>query len=138
MKLKTDNIFQVVELEASPSDVFQALMDEKLHSCFTAMDARIDNREGGVFRTCANQNFGYTLFTETDKRIVQAWSHKDFPEGFFSTVFIDLEKTEHGTRLNLNHIGVPEEACGWLTEGWKKAYWEPLKEFLHDKALVNS
>lgn len=136
MKIKTDNIFQVVELEASASDVFHAWMDEKIHARFTGSPARIENREGGRFESggiCS----GYTLFLEENKRIVQSITHKDFPAGLYSTVVIDLEKTEHGTRINLNHLGVPEECSGWMTETWKKSYLEPLRDFLGEKAVVN-
>jgi hypothetical protein len=48
-------------------------------------------------------------------------------------VHIDLEPTEKGTRVNFNHIGVPEESSGWLTEAWKRVYWNRLKDFLDEK-----
>ncbi len=136
MKIKTDNIFQVVELEASASDVFHAWMDERIHARFTGSPARIEIREGGRLES-GGICFGYTLFLEENKRIVQSITHKDFPAGLYSTVVIDLEKTEHGTRINLNHLGVPEECSGWMTETWKKSYLEPLRDFLGEKAVVN-
>lgn len=133
MKLKTDNIFQVVELDCQPAEVYKALTDEKLHAKFTNMKAKIDCRIGGQFNTTDGESFGYIVFLEQDKTLVMAWSHKSFTPGFFSTVHIDLEPFEGGTRLNFNHLGVPEEHSGWLTEGWKRIYWEPLKEFILDK-----
>lgn len=135
MKLKTDNIFHVVELEASPAEVYKALIDEKLHSKFTGMGAKIDPVIGGHFETTDGESFGYILHLIKNKKIVKAWSHKSFTPGFFTVVDIDLEKTENGTRINFNHIGVPEEHSGWLTEGWKRIYWEPLKAFLDEKVL---
>jgi activator of HSP90 ATPase len=133
MKLKTDNIFQVVELDCQPAEVYKALTDEKLHAKFTDMKAKIDCRVGGQFNTTDGESFGYVVFLEQDKTLVMAWSHKSFTPGFFTTVHIDLEPFEGGTRLNFNHIGVPEEHSGWLTEGWKRIYWDPLKEFIVDK-----
>ena len=135
MKIKTDNIFQVVEFEAPVQEVYEALTKEQLHARFTGMPAQIENHVGGMFRTCGQFNFGYNLFLDENKRIVQAWSHKDFTQGFYSTVVMDFEKTENGTRINFNHLGVPEEHCGWLTEGWRKTYWEPLKNFLEVKLV---
>ncbi|MCC6600933.1 MAG: SRPBCC domain-containing protein [Crocinitomicaceae bacterium] len=135
MKLKTDNIFQVIDLEAGISDVYNALVDEKLHAKFTGMKASIDATIGGKFDTTDHESFGYFLFIRKNKKIVQAWSHKSFKEGFYTIVDIELEKTETGTRINFNHIGVPEEHSGWLTEGWKRIYWDPLKEFLEEKVL---
>jgi len=130
MKLKTDNIFQVIEINSTPEKVYEALTNEKLHAEFTGMSAHIENKVGGVFEVTDGESFGYTVNLVPNQRIVQAWSHKSFSEGFFSTVHIDLEKTPEGVRLNFNHLGVPEEHSGWLTEGWKRIYWEPLKQFL--------
>lgn len=130
MKLKTDNIFQVIEINSTPEKVYEALTNEKLHAEFTGMSAHIESKVGGVFEVTDGESFGYTVNLVPNQRIVQAWSHKSFSEGFFSTVHIDLEKTPEGVRLNFNHLGVPEEHSGWLTEGWKRIYWEPLKQFL--------
>jgi activator of HSP90 ATPase len=135
MKLKTDNIFMVTEVECSPSKVYEALMDEKLHAKFTAMRAKIDPRVGGQFETTDGESFGYILHLDQDKKIVKAWSHKSFVKGHFSIVDVDLEQTESGCRINFNHVGVPEEHSGWLTEGWRRIYWEPLKDFLEEKVL---
>ncbi|MDH5296478.1 MAG: SRPBCC domain-containing protein [Nitrospirota bacterium] len=135
MKIKTDNIFHVVELDASISEVYKALIDEKLHAKFTGMTAKIDPVVGGHFETTDGESFGFILHLAKNKKIVQAWSHKSFPAGYYSIVDIDLEKTDGGTRINFNHIGVPEDKSGWLTEGWKRIYWIPLKSFLEEKVL---
>lgn len=135
MKLRTDNIFQITEVEASPAEVYKALMDEAIHARFTGMKAKIQPKVGGAFSATDGDSSGLILFLEPDKRIVQAWTHVEFEKGFYTTVYIDLETIEKGTRINFNHIGVPEEHSGWLTEGWKKIYWEPLKEFLEEKVL---
>jgi len=133
MKLKTDNIFQITEVEASISEVYNALIDEKLHAKFTGMSAKIDPKVGGHFDTTDGESFGYFVHLLENKTIVQAWSHRQFEPGSYTIVHIDLEETETGTRINFNHLGVPEQHSGWLTEGWKRIYWNPLKEFLDEK-----
>lgn len=135
MKLKTDNIFQVVELECKVEEVYKAFMDEKLHAKFTHMKAHIEGHVGGTFETTDGESFGYLIHLKENKKIVMAWSHRSFTPGFYSIVDIELESTETGCRLNFNHLGVPEEHSGWLTEGWRRIYWEPLKEFLEEKVM---
>lgn len=135
MKLRTHNIFQVIEINASPSEVYDAYIKSKKHASFTGMRAEIDAKQGGTFTTCNERNSGYNLILEKDKSIVQAWTHKSFPPGHYSIVDIRFEATEKGTRLHFNHIGVPESCDGWLTEGWHKVYWEPLKDFLEKKLV---
>ncbi len=130
MKLKTDNIFQIIEIKAPIQKVYEALINEKQHAEFTGMSAKIENTVGGHFEVTDGESFGYNVYLAKNKTLVQAWSHKSFTKGFFSTVHIELEEHDGTTMINFNHLGVPEEHSGWLTEGWKRIYWEPLKEYL--------
>lgn len=136
MRLKTENIFQVIEIAATPSAVYKAYMDEEKHAKFTGMKASIDPVVGGKFETCNSRNSGFNLSLEPGKRIVQAWTHQDYPELQYSIVDIFLEKTSEGTRIHFNQLAVPESCDGWLTEGWQKVYWKPLKKFLEGKKAV--
>jgi activator of HSP90 ATPase len=133
MKIKTDNIFQVVELPCSAHEAYMALTDATLLSSLTGMTAEMDTREGGVFHAWNNRCHGYMLYLKEDCRIVQSWRHSDFPEGIYTTVVFDIETTESGSRVSFNHVGVPEEASGWLTEAWRKDFWEPITEHLSDR-----
>ncbi len=133
MKIKTENIFQVIDLDIKPSQVYNAIIDEKLHSEFTGEIALIEPFEGGKFNTFANRSSGYFLKLVPNKKVVLAWRHENFPENIFSIVDIELQKTPLGTRINFNHIAVPEDFDGFLTEGWKKNYWIPLRKYLQKK-----
>lgn len=135
MKIKTDNIFQVIELECAVSEVYKTLTDSALLSRVTGMTAQLETREGSTFSAWDNRCNGYMLHLKENTRIVQAWRHVDFPEGMYSIVTIDLETTETGSRVSFNHTGVPEDASGWLTETWKKDFWVPISEHLSDKVL---
>ena len=133
MKNKTDNIFQVIELPCSAIDAYRALTDATLLSRLTGMSAEMDAREGGVFHAWNNRCHGYMLYLKQNTRIVQSWRHSDFQEGIYTTVFFDIETTEPGSRVSFNHVGVPEEASGWLTEAWRKDFWEPIIEHLSER-----
>lgn len=135
MKIKTDNIFQVIELECTAQEVYAALTDAITISRITGMSAAMDTHEGGTFHSWNKQCHGYVLHLKKDTRIVQAWRHTGFPEGLYTVVVFDIESTETGSRVSFNHTGVPEEASGWLTEAWKKDFWTPISEHLGDKVL---
>jgi uncharacterized protein YndB with AHSA1/START domain len=135
MKIKTDNIFQVIELDNSVEEVYQALTDAALLSRLTGMSAQMDSHEGGTFHAWNNKAHGYMMRLIPNQRIVQSWRHDEFADGMYSIVIMDIEKTETGSRVSFNHIGVPEDSSGWLTETWKKDFWIPLSEHLADKVL---
>lgn len=133
MKIKTDNIFQVIEIESSPDTIYQALTNPQLLTELTGMSAEMSSHEGGTFHAWNNRSHGYIMRLIPGKRIVQAWRHDAFEDGMYSTVIIDIEATESGSRVSFNHIGVPETESGWLTETWKKDFWNPLSEHLEQK-----
>ncbi|MBX7052254.1 MAG: SRPBCC domain-containing protein [Flavobacteriales bacterium] len=135
MKIKTDNIFQVIELENSVEEAYKALTDAALLSRLTGMTAQMDSHEGGTFHAWNNKSHGYIMRLIPNQRIVQSWRHDEFPDGMYSIVIMDIEKTDTGCRVSFNHIGVPEDCSGWLTETWKKDFWIPLSEHLGDKVL---
>jgi uncharacterized protein YndB with AHSA1/START domain len=128
--LDVRNLQHSVELSAPPEAVYAALMDARQHASFTGLDAEIDAREGGAFVTCGGRNSGYTLVLVPGRRIVQAWTHRDWPEHHYSIVTFDLVPLGRGTRLTFTQMGVPAEAHDWLDEGWRTTYWGPLARFL--------
>lgn len=133
MMIKTANIFQVFNVDAKPSEVFDMLMNEQKHAAFTGKEASIDACEGGRFAFCNNNHTGYFMRIIKNKRIVLCWTHRKFPRHHFSVVDLQFEKNdEGGTQISLNHIGVPETCDGWLTEAWRKTYWEPLSEYISE------
>lgn len=133
MMIKTANIFQVLHVEAKPSEVFEMLSVAEKHAAFTQKSASIDLVEGGEFAFCNNNHTGYFMRIIKNRRLVLAWTHRKFPRHHFSIVDLQFEKDENGgTRISLNHIGVPESCDGWLTEAWKKTYWEPLTEYISE------
>ncbi len=130
MKIQTENIFQVIELKANPTDIYKIFLDESDHTAFTGMKAEINPTVGGAFNACNGRTVGTILELVKNKRIVVAWQHKKFPKHHFSIVDIDIEKSEIGCRIKFNHIGVPSSCDGWLTDNWMKTYWQPLREYV--------
>lgn len=139
MMIKTANIFQVLNVDAKPSDVYEMLMDAEKHAAFTGKEAMIQAEEGGSFSFCNGNHTGYFMRIIKNKRLVLSWSHRKFPRHHFSIVDLQFERNEHGgTQISLNHIGVPESCDGWLTEAWRKTYWEPLSEYIAEHAELSA
>jgi activator of HSP90 ATPase len=138
MMIKTANIFQVFNVDAKPSEVFEMLMNQQKHAAFTGKEALIDAREGGQFEFCNRNHTGYFMRIIKNRRLVLSWTHRKFPRHHFSIVDLQFEKNEAGgTQISLNHIGVPETCDGWLTEAWRKTYWEPLSEYISETAELS-
>ncbi|MGE5042009.1 MAG: SRPBCC domain-containing protein [Candidatus Levyibacteriota bacterium] len=123
-------IKQSVHLNATPEDVYEALMDEKKHAEFTGASAQIENRVGGKFSVWDGYATGETTELIPGKKIVQSWRASDWPEDADSTVTFELKPDGDGTTLIFTHSHVPPEFKKEVSDGWKDFYWEPLKKYL--------
>jgi activator of HSP90 ATPase len=128
--METKTIKQSVTIKASPHDVYEALMDEKIHAEFTSGEATISRKLGGKFSTYDGYASGINVELEQDKKIVQTWRADDWPEGHFSKATFTLTKVTGGTKLTFTQTDVPEEQYADVGEGWKEYYWSPMKKLL--------
>ena len=124
------NIEQEVVIKASTHDVYEALMDSRKHAEFTGDKANISREIGGTFNAYDDYIEGINLDLIQDEKIVQSWRASDWPEGHYSTVTFNFEKTEDGTRLTFTQTDVPDEFYDDISQGWYDYYWDPMKQML--------
>jgi activator of HSP90 ATPase len=130
--MKTKTIRQIVLINASPHDLYQAILDPKLHSKFTNSKASGSMKVGGKFTAYGGYISGTNISLEKDKKIVQKWTSADFPKGHYTQVTFEFKaegKTAGKvTNLTFTQYNVPEENYEEIKQGWIDFYWKPLKE----------
>jgi activator of HSP90 ATPase len=132
MVIKTKTIEQSIVIKASPHEVYEAFMDSKKHSKFTESKAKISREIGGKFTIFEGDLEGKNLELVKDKKIVQSWrsNEEGWPKTHYSTITIELESFENGTRLTFKQTDIPLSSHESVKEGWNEYYWEPLKNML--------
>ncbi len=128
--MATKTIEQSVTFDASPHAVYEVLMDSAKHSEFTGAPAEISREVGGKFSIMGGGLSGTNLELVPDQKIVQSWRFGDWSEGHFSTVTFALEAIDGGTRLNLTHVDVPDDAFEGVSQGWHDYYWSKIPAVL--------
>lgn len=132
----SDAIHQDIEFTANPQRVYEALIDSKQFSAFTGAPARIEPQAGGAFSCFGGMITGQNVELIPNKRIVQAWRVKIWPEGVYSIVSFELQPASAGTRLIMIHDGFPGGMRAHLNGetgdgGWYRMYWDPLRKYLN-------
>jgi len=131
LPLRFGTIEQTAFFEASPEEVYAALLDPKKHSEFTGSPATTSARKGASFTAWDGYITGKNLELVKGKKIVQEWKTTEWPDGYpVSRLEITLAAKKGGTELKMAHSGVPAEQVAYYTGGWKSAYWDPLKKYL--------
>jgi activator of HSP90 ATPase len=121
-------IRQRVRLDASPSDVFEMLMNSSRHARFTGEPATIRRRAGGSFSAYGGYITGVNVEIVPNRRIVQAWRGSDWPKGVYSIAMFELAPLGgRRTVLTFTQHGVPRGHVRSIRQGWIDFYWEPMK-----------
>src|SRR5215471_11999537 len=128
---KSITIHQEIEFNASPQQLYEALLDSKQFTEFSGRPAEINREVGGAFSLFKGHIIGRILELVPNERIVQAWRVVTWPEGTYSIVRLELKPQGSGTRVIFDHIGFPEGLHDHLAEGWEENYWSLLKKYFH-------
>lgn len=129
-RLKTRTLRQSAVFRASPHDIYEMLMDSKLHSRFSGAKASISRKKGGRFTAYDGWINGRNIEIVKDKKIVQEWRGADWPEKHYSKVTYKISRNGNGAKLSFTQTGVPEDKYIDISKGWKEHYWEKMKASL--------
>lgn len=123
-------IRQVVVVDATPLEAYQAYLDPETHAAFTGSPATGTPKVGGKFSAWDGYTSGKFVELDKGKRIVHEWITTEWPEGYPSSM-IELTFKPKGkkTQLTMVHSKVPAEQAESYAEGWMDHYWEPLRKY---------
>lgn len=125
--MKTKDIKQEIFIKTTPSVIYNAFMNSNTHSKFTGDIAQIGQNVGDNFSAFNGYATGKNIELKPNKLIIQSWRASDWPKDHFSTINIKLKSEGNGTLIIFSQIGVPENKCDDICEGWYDYYWNPLK-----------
>jgi activator of HSP90 ATPase len=120
------SIHQETTFSAPPSRIYKALTDLKEFSQATGAPASGESTEGASFSAFGGYITGRHLELVPDRRVVQAWRAKSWPEGVHSIVRFELQPEGAGTKLVFDHEAFPEAEKEHLAGGWTTMYWEKI------------
>jgi activator of HSP90 ATPase len=124
------SVHQELDFQAGSELVYEALLDEKQFSAFSAASAHIDRESGGAFKLFGGRVIGRNVELIPNQRIVQAWRAETWPSGVYSIVAFELTAQGTGTRIVFDQKGFPPENREAQIAGWPKFYWDPLRKYL--------
>jgi activator of HSP90 ATPase len=123
---------QKITIQASPHEVYEALMDTKKFITFTGDHAHINRGVGGVFTAFNGYVKGKNMELVPDEKIVQEWQadEEGWPKDHFSIITIVLTPSNEGTQLDFIQDKLPQPCAEDIAKVWEDDYWAPLKQYL--------
>ncbi len=117
--------------DATTQEVFEALTNGERFTAMTGMPAQLTDRVGEPFSLFGGRVEGRQIELLPGERVVQAWrfgSEHESPwePGVYSIVRFNLSAEGRGTRLVIDHDGIPSEWHNHLEAGYPQFYLEPM------------
>ena len=123
-------IEKTYEMNATPEEVFNALINPDLIQTWSGDEAKMNAKVGGTFSLWGGQMFGINLEIVKNKRLVQQWSYSNWKEP--SKVTFTIKVVEKKTIVNLLHEDVPEKSVNSISDGWDAYYLGAMKEMFEE------
>ncbi|XP_055386833.1 activator of 90 kDa heat shock protein ATPase homolog 1 [Condylostylus longicornis] len=117
-----------VDFQCRSNDIYNVLTRPEMVSAFTRSEVKLNPSKGGEFVLFGGNVHGHFKELIPNVKIVQTWRLKQWPDGHYSDVVIDIEEKEDHTELRLTQTGVPSSEVDMTTNNWKRYYWNSIKQ----------
>ncbi|CAH2001812.1 unnamed protein product [Acanthoscelides obtectus] len=128
LKIDTCTIKQTQKFQCTAQEFYDALTRSELVTAFTRGDVILEPTEGGKFSLFGGNISGKFEELAPAKKIVKQWRYKQWPEGHYSTVTIDIKQKDDHTEVTLEQVGVPKQEMDVTKDNWQRYYWDAMKQ----------
>jgi uncharacterized protein YndB with AHSA1/START domain len=123
-------IQQTYEMNASPEEVFKALVDPEIIQDWSGDEAKMSAEVGAKWSLWGGQMFGTNLEVVKNKKLVQEWCYDQWEHP--SKVTFTLKTKGKKTIVELLHEDVPEKSLNSITDGWNAYYLGSMQEMFEE------
>lgn len=121
-------IKQIFHIKAKPEEVYNALTNPLSIELWTGYPAVMEPEQGTEFSIWEGDIQGKNLEFVENRKIVQEWDFDDQKNP--SIVTIEIFDEKGGSKINLLHTNVPDDAFSNIDYGWKEYYFGALKKYM--------
>uniref|UniRef100_T1IX34 Activator of Hsp90 ATPase AHSA1-like N-terminal domain-containing protein n=1 Tax=Strigamia maritima TaxID=126957 RepID=T1IX34_STRMM len=136
VKVNTTTVSFTQIFKCTAQDVYRALTIPEMVQAFTNGPVKLNAKEGETFELFGGNVTGKFIKLIPNKYIEQTWRFKQWPEGHYSKVVLDISEKEDTTEIRLTQTGVPSSDVDRTREGWNNRYWESMKRIFGFGALL--
>lgn len=124
-------IKQQYEMDATPEEVFDALVNPDTIQTWSGDEAKMGPGVGDAFVLWGGQMFGTNIEVVKNKKLVQEWCYDQWDAP--SKVTFTIKPKGKKTIVELLHEDVPEKSLKSIDEGWDSYYLGAMKDMFEEK-----
>lgn len=123
-------IKQTYEMNATPEEVFEALVNPEIIQDWSGDEAKMSADVGAKFSLWGGQMFGINLEVVKNKKIVQEWCYDQWEKP--SKVTFTIKAKGKLSIVELLHEDVPEKSVNSITDGWSSYYLGAMQDMFEE------
>ena len=123
-------IQQTYEMNATPEEVFEALVNPDLIQNWSGDEAKMSAEVGAKFSLWGGQMFGTNLEVIKNQKLVQEWWYDQWDAP--SKVTITIKTKDKKTIVELLHEDVPEKSLNSIADGWSGYYLGAMQDMFEE------
>lgn len=127
VKLDVKTLETVESFQCRANELFDALTQIHMVTAFTRGHVKLDLFQGGDFVFFGGNVCGKFGEIVPNKKITQTWRLKQWPDGHFSNVVMELEEKEDHTELKLTQTLIPTAEFEATKTNWSRYYWDSIR-----------
>ncbi|KAF7201192.1 activator of 90 kDa heat shock protein ATPase-like protein 1-like, partial [Nothobranchius furzeri] len=112
----------------SPADLYRVFLNQEMVQAFTRSAATVEGEKGGKFRLLEGNVFGEFTELVPDEKIVMKWRFNNWPCEHYATITLTFLDRSTETELKVECRGVPNSEEDQTKDGWKRYYFEAIKQ----------
>ncbi|XP_077123605.1 activator of 90 kDa heat shock protein ATPase homolog 1 [Ranitomeya variabilis] len=136
VKIPTCKVSMTEMFLTSPEELYRVLTRQELVQGFTHAPATVMADKGGKFHLLGGNVSGEFLELDCEKRIVMSWRYKTWPAGHHATITLTFTDKRGETELQMEARGVPQSEEQHMRDGWKRYYFDGIKQTFGYGALL--
>ncbi|XP_050300981.1 activator of 90 kDa heat shock protein ATPase homolog 1 [Anthonomus grandis grandis] len=137
LKIDTTTIKQTHKFQCTAEEFYNALTRVEMVTAFTRGHVKLDPAKGGKFELFGGNITGVFQELVPNKKIVKTWRYKQWPDGHYSLVTIDIDQKDDHTEVTLTQSGVPSSEADVTRTNWSRYYWDAMKQAFGFGALLS-
>uniref|UniRef100_A0A3P8W3D5 Activator of 90 kDa heat shock protein ATPase homolog 1 n=1 Tax=Cynoglossus semilaevis TaxID=244447 RepID=A0A3P8W3D5_CYNSE len=128
VKIPTCKLSMRETFQTSPADLYSVFLKQEMVAAFTHASATVDGEKGGRFRLLDGNVCGEFTELVPDEKIVMKWRYNTWPSEHYATITLTFVDRSSQTELKVHCVGVPDSQEELMKEGWKRYYFEGIKQ----------
>lgn len=129
VKIQTKKLQMKEEFKCRANEIYNVFTDINMVRAFThGSAANYEAQKGGKFSLFDGNISGNFMELILNEKIVMNWRYKQWPDEHYSVVTLEFREKEDCTDLVLNQTGIPHNFLENTEEGWRRFYWNAIKQ----------